>query len=163
VTINAAYWIHGNNVSVEFPDRLEPFPEVGKAGSRKGYGTAFWGRSNAFNWFHFSIPTPVILNEQRYPLQKIFVFYSAQRSSIRNVHVYDGSVRIWNRDNLNLQGDHSRAIDSSNSWQIDPPITLRYGLGISVGVQFNSFIDEPNPNIHFEIFFSTAGADFGTL
>lgn len=85
MTINTAYWTHGNNVSVEFPDRLEPIPEVGKAGSKKGFGTAFWGQGHSSNWFHFAILTPVILNEQRIPLQKIFVFYNAQGSWIRNV------------------------------------------------------------------------------
>lgn len=162
MSITTAFWTHGNDVKVEYPDRLESYPEVGKSGARKGYGTVFWGQGHSFNWFHIPIPTPSIFNGHRYPLQKIFVFYDVYRSWVRNVHVWDGRSRIFNRDNLGLQGDHSRGIDSSNSWTIDPPITIRYGLSISIGVQFTGFIDDPNPNTHFEAFFSTAGADFGT-
>ena len=67
-----------------------------------------------------------------------------------NIHVYDGPTKIRAFDGLALSGDHSNAIDASNNWDITPPVEVKYGLGISVGVAFGD---------NGEILFTTAGAD----
>ena len=73
--------------------------------TRKGWGTHFCGRPLTNNWFHIPIPTPVIVDEIRSPLVKVFVFYRATYTMITNVHIYDGSQPVKIFDGLNLSGD----------------------------------------------------------
>ncbi|MCJ7515532.1 MAG: hypothetical protein MUO89_06150 [Dehalococcoidia bacterium] len=157
--LKAAMWVHGTIVEVEYPERLAPVSIDGLV--RRGWGTHFWGNENTANWFHIPITTPVILDDIRPPLIKVFVFYKTEgNAKITNIHVYDGRSRVKAFDGLALSGDHSGGggVDASNSWVVEPPITILYGLGISVGVEFGSQvnIDIPWP----EILFTTAGADF---
>jgi hypothetical protein len=159
--LKAAMWIHGNIVQVEFPERLIDIPEVGKTGFRRGWGTLFQGPrdprpESLQNWFHFPMPTPVILDDIRPQLVKVFVFYKATFAEITHIHLYDGPIIVRAFD-VSLGGDHSTTIDASNSWVIDPPITIFFGLGISVGVMFHPVSIAPN-----ELLFTTAGADFVT-
>jgi len=84
-------------------------------------------------------------------------FYDARFAVITNLHLYDGPTQVKAFDGLSLTGDHSTGIDSSNSWQIDPPITILFGLGNSVGMRF-----PPVTHIPSQILFTTAGADFIT-
>jgi hypothetical protein len=106
------------------------------------------------NWFHIPIPTPVILDDRRPKLTKVFVFFKTTDAKIDRIHFYDGPTAFKVIDDLNLQGEHSRAIDTSNSWKIDPPLEIKYGLGISVYVR-STVRDRQG-----EILFTTAGADF---
>lgn len=157
MALKAAMWVHGTIVKVEYPEKLAPVSYDGLI--RRGWGTHFWGKENTTNWFHIPITTPVIIDDIRPPLVKVFVFYKTNGwAKITNVHVYDGQRKVKAFDGLALSGDHSGGIDASNSWVIDPPITILYGLGISVGVEFG-----PQDNIGIpwpEILFTTAGADF---
>jgi len=117
----------------------------------------FESDENKTNWFHFPMPTPVILDDIRPPLIKVFVFYKTFAwVDVTNIHLYDGPRRIKTFDGLALSGDHSGGIDASNSWVIDPPITVMYGLGISVGVRFGNRDSSTYPGI----LFTSAGADF---
>ena len=155
--LKAAMWVHGTIVEVEYPERLAPWSTDGLV--RKGWGTHFWGKENTNNWFHIPITTPVILDDIRPPLVKVFVFYKTEGyAKITNVHVWDGPKKVKAFDGLSLSGNHSGGIDANNSWVINPPITIAFGLGISVGVEFGpkDAIDIPWP----EILFTTAGADF---
>jgi uncharacterized protein DUF6623 len=161
MAIKAAMWVHGHNVLPEYVDRLDNIPGAGVNGLRKGWGVTFRGQGHSFNWFHFSMPTPVILDDTRPPLKKIFVFYKTNHSKVTAIHLWDGIRKIHEIGNLNLQGDHTIGTDASNNWIINPPLTIVYGLGISIGVQFSGFIDTPEPGIFFEIMFSSAGADYG--
>jgi hypothetical protein len=62
-----------------------------------------------------------------------------------------------------LTGDHSTNIDNHNTLDINPLITILYGLGLSIGVQFLQ--DNPSDlnNPFGSIIFTTAGADFHLL
>ena len=66
------FWTHGVDVQIEYPDRI-----VGIAGNeraeprRSGWGTLIYQKENTTNWFHFAIPTPVIVNKQEATLRFI--------------------------------------------------------------------------------------------
>lgn len=144
---------------------------MGDTAIRKGSGVEFRAKHqgdfpspvvppNDRNWFHVPIATPVILDGVRPKLQKVFVFYKAGLALITNLHIWDGSRIVKSFNNLALTGDHSANIDNDNTWDINPPITILFGLGLSIGVQFLQ--DNPSdPNNPFgSILFTTAGADF---
>ena len=149
-----ASWVHGSSVQMEREGYF-----ISKR--RTGYGAYF----NSHNppgkgeWFHFAIPTPVILDGQRASLKKIFVFYKTEGTAkITAIHVYDAGKKIKAFDNLSLSGDHSKKVDQHNSWVIIPTPKMEFGLGISVLVDFGAATTSGVPGI----WFVTAGADFET-
>lgn len=78
-------------------------------------------------------------------------------TNIQSIHVYDSDVRIDTFDNLNLSGDHSSFIlDNINTWVVAPEHAMKFGLGISVLVDFGPPTKIGVP----EITFFSAGADF---
>ncbi|HEX7154109.1 MAG TPA: DUF6623 family protein [Thermoanaerobaculia bacterium] len=145
-----AVWVHGSSVEVEDTAVLN-------ATRRLGWGTVFSGKPGKFAWFHINIPTPVIVNDVRAVLEKVFIFYKTDGASIRNVHFWDGPHQIKAFDGLMLTGDRSGGIVATNSWAITPAATMRYGLGLSIGVQYSIGFDSA---ITTDILFTTAGADF---
>jgi hypothetical protein len=155
MALKAAMWIHGTAAAVEDPNGLIPNGII-----REGVGTRFFAHSGSFNWFHMAIPTPVILDGARPKLVKVFVFYRLGSGRIKNVHIWDGPARVKEFNGLNLWGDHPGSIDASNSWTISPPLTIKFGLGISIGIQFNTNIDTPDTVDKLEFLTTTAGADF---
>jgi hypothetical protein len=56
--IDHAMWTHGTSMEIEFPDRVESV-------RRFGFFMRVVGAPNSENWFHFAIPTPVIVNNAR--------------------------------------------------------------------------------------------------
>ena len=155
MSLKAAMWIHGTSAQVEDPKGL-----IANGVLRRGWGTSFFGHSGSFNWFHVAIPTPVILDDARPRLVKVFVFYKSLSGSIKNIHVWDGATRVKSFNGLSLSGDHGLGIDAANTWAIDPPLTIRFGLGISIGVQFNTNFDTSDTVDKLEFLITTAGADF---
>jgi len=90
--LKAAMWVHRTSVQVEFPERLIAIPEVGQAGFQRGWRTLFQGPqdpNNQTNWFHFALTTPVILDDIRPQLVKVFVFLRCEICS----HHQSSSVR----------------------------------------------------------------------
>jgi hypothetical protein len=150
--LKSAMWIHGNIVQVQIPERVNE--------GRFDWGTSYTRRKDAQgeNWFHFPIPTPVIVDDQRPLLAKVFVFYETRSSRITEVRVRDGTTDVKRFENLTLAGDHRSSVDSSNSWDIDPPTTIFFGLGISVHADIGSI--PHRRGAPEEVIFTTAGADF---
>ncbi len=146
-----ASWVHGSSVQMEREGYF-----ISKR--RTGYGAHF--NTHGKEWFHFAIPTPVILDGQRASLKKIFVFYKTEGAAkITAVHVYDGGGKPFKKfDNLSHSGDHSTGVDKDNSWVITPVHSMGFGLGISVLVNFGAATTSGVPGI----LFVTAGADFVT-
>jgi len=146
-------WIHGVAVKAEFNDRI-------KSTSYKGWGSSFQCLNDQNNWFHIALTTPVIINGARPKLSKIYLLFSTESGmigeiKIHSIHLYDGKHKVRSLDNLNLSGDHSSAIDITNTIELTPPMVIQSGLGISVGVSV------PNgPSSNFPIKFSTIGAEF---
>jgi hypothetical protein len=151
MTPKATLCVHGNIVQPEYPEHID---EV----SRKGWGTTFWGKEDTTNWFHIPLSLPVMLDGQKPRLTKAFVyFHNTSRSPITAVHLYDGPRTIMAWDDLRLSGDHGRASDRANTFLLDAPQELNFGLGISVCVQFPSSPEQKPPRW---VLFTTAGAEF---
>jgi hypothetical protein len=151
MTPKATVCVHGNIVNPEYPENID---EV----SRKGWGTTFWGKEDTTNWFHIPLSVPNLLDGSRPKLTKVNVFFhNTSRAPINAIHIYDGPRLIKAFDNLRLTGDHARVLDRSNSFTIDPPCEVLFGLGLSVSVQFPASPEQKPPRW---ILFTTAGAEF---
>ena len=143
-----AFWVHGTTVKME---------REGYFISKQFAGYAAIFRTYGVEWFHFAIPTPVILDGIRSSLKKVFIFYKTEGiTKITAIHVYDAGKKIATFDNLSLAGDHSSAVDQFNSWFIMPSPEMLFGLGISVLVDFGAQTTGTVPAISF----FAAGADF---
>ena len=150
-TPKATVCVHGNIVQPEYPEDID---EV----SRKGWGTTFWGKEDTVNWFHIPLSVPNLVDGSRPKLTKaFFYFHNTSRSPITTVHLYDGPKVIKIYDGLRLAGDHARVLDRSNSFTVDPPIEVVFGLGLSVKVEFPAAPETTPPRW---ILFTTAGAEF---
>lgn len=79
-------------------------------------------------------------------------------AEITNIHLYDGKNKVMAFDGLHRTGDHNGKIDALNSWDINPPIIIYSGLGISVGVSFPD--DTPMVSSYKKLRFATVGAEF---
>jgi hypothetical protein len=154
-----ARWVHGNTMVPEVagPGRFANVDGVAwtdVVGLPRGWGKAWRGRANTFNFFHVSIPAPTTIGTVRPQLDKVYVFFDIGTTArVENIHVWDGPNRIFVRDGLAVTGNRISSIQwESNAWDIpnNPPVW--YGLGISVGVRF--------PGVDANVTFSTAGADF---
>ena len=145
-----AYWVHGTSVQIEREGYF-----VSK--QRAGFGAIF--RTHGTEWFHFAIPTPVIVDGVRSSLKKVFVFFKTEGTAkITAIHVYDGTKKIAVFDNIARSGDHSTLVDKDNSWLINPSPKMLFGLGLSLKVDFGPPTQLGVP----AIMFTTAGADFET-
>jgi hypothetical protein len=165
--LKAELWIHGT--------AFQPEESVAYS-ARRGWGAFFRGNPSIFEpwsdrwvgpasvteWFHASLPTPVIVDGVRPRLTRVFLFYHADQAWIRQVHLWDGARRIHGFElaQVNATGSHHHEIDDLNTFRLDESRTLRFGLGLSVQVEFQR---GQLSNLHVgggEILFSAAGADF---
>ena len=147
-------WVHGTIVQVESPENLLDGGVI-----RRGWGTTFQGRSGSTNWFHIPFTTPGLTDNVPKQLDKVSILYKTTDAHITNLHVYDGLERIRAFDNLYLSGDHSMWSDWANTWVISPRQTIKYGLGLSVGVKFATCFEASNCS-PLEFLFTAAGAEF---
>ena len=146
IKIAHAMWTHGHSMQIEYPDRVA-------SQRRAGFGINVEGKSNTTNWFHFAIPTPVLVNDVRLRADSVllrFKTYSVD-AWVRDVHVYDGEKLIAAHNGVNLSKEHlfERFVVP------DAPL-VQWGLGISIGVACGvEMMDH-----HMEFF--AAGCDFVT-
>jgi hypothetical protein len=142
VPIAHANWVHGTSVEVEYPDRLNLF-------SKKGFYTIVEGKPDTTNWFHFALPTPVIVDNKRWKLESVILMFVTQPDAVvTNVHIYEGHQKIEAFDGLSMTGSHLfERFDVLN-------LLVRYGIGISIGVRFGK-----QTTNHLAAFIS-AGGDF---
>lgn len=75
------FWTHGASVQVEYPDRIQYI-------RRCGDGTVIRQKHGTWNWFHFAIPTPTIINNAR---PKYDVAYLKARTGNRNIQ----GIQSW--------------------------------------------------------------------
>jgi hypothetical protein len=144
IRISYASWIHGHNMQIEYPDRI-PYQR------RTGMSFDLEGKPGTDNWFHFAIPTPVIVNDMRLRADVVMLRFrtGSVDAFVQHVHVYDGEMRIAVHDNIYLSKENMfvRLVVP------DRPL-VQWGLGISLGVGFGvEMMDH-----HME--FIAAGCDF---
>lgn len=140
-----AMWVHGTSIEVEFPDRIADM-------RRFGFFTRIIGKPNTVNWFHFAIPTPVIVDNDRKEVGPVILRFKTGSTNavVRDVHVYDGEARIAAHDGVNLSGNHFfERFGVAHS----PPVL--WGLGISIGVRFGT-----GTALQRSMDFIAAGCDF---
>ena len=176
MSLTTAMWVPGTAARVEYPERLTwrpplpapagfppnpPLREIGINGANIFFSQQNQSGAVNSNWFHFPIPTPVILDNIRAQLLQVFVLYQTQVSRITSLHVWDGPNLIMEQNNLSLVGDHLAAIDASNTFVFNPLLSVFWGINISVQAEF--LPESPTqPMFRSLVAFSTAGADFIT-
>jgi len=139
-----ASWIHGHSMQVEYPDRIASV-------RRAGFSINIDGKPGTSNWFHFAIPTPVLIDDVRLRIDKAMLRFTTGSvdASVKNVHIYDGEKLIAEHNNVNLSKENYFA----EFVVPDRPLVL-WGLGISIGVGFGvEMMDH-----HMD--FIAAGCDF---
>ena len=94
--ISAAMWTHGTSVQVENPGVVKV--------TRYGFYTRVDGNSGAATWFHFAIPTTVILSDVRKQVDSVMLQFESLGATVTNVHIYDGPAKIAVYDSMNLEG-----------------------------------------------------------
>lgn len=144
-----AMWIHGHSVQIEYPDRI-----VQEA--RRGYYVILKGKDFTSNWFHFAIPTPVIVSGLRNVVGSVLIrFRTTIGASVHAIHVYDGEVKIAAYDGLNLSPQKGFVTER---FDVSTHPAIRWGLGISIGVNFSDSANLPKDCLSVQI--SSAGCDF---
>lgn len=137
-----ASWTHGHSVHVEVPGNLE-------LERLYGFYSMFRGKPNTTNWFHFAVPTPVIVSNRRLRLDSIMtLFWTDPNVYVHAVHILDANTYLKRYDGLNLSGSHwFERFDVLDN-------RVRYGVGVSIGVKFTS--NEGGRRI----LFGSCGGDF---
>lgn len=124
-SINHAAWVHGTDVHVEVDANVESV-------TRFGFFTRLVGRPNTTNWYHFAIPTPVIVSNNRLAFARAMLRLVTGGGSavVRDVHIYDGSARIAAHQAVNLTGSQPFAV-----FGVAHKPDVFWGAGISIGVR----------------------------
>ena len=127
------FWTHGVNVQIEYPDRIAGRTEEEAAEPRRsGWGTLVYQKENTTNWFHFAIPTPVIMNNQEANLRFIRLRAEINETArIDMIHFRHDNRIILSRE-VNIS---NRSVDET----IQSPKTLiRRSLALCVHISFLS-------------------------
>ncbi len=142
--ISYASWIHGHSLRVEFPDDLVVQRPL-------GFHMLVEGKPGTVNWFHFAIPTPVIVNDVRLRADTVILSFETGSADalVRDVHIYDGSGKIAEFNGVNLTRENWY-----HRFEIKTRPEVWQGLGVSIGVTFGT-----EPMNHWMRFVS-AGCDF---
>jgi hypothetical protein len=127
------FWTHGVNVQIEYPDRI-----VGITGDefaeprRSGWGTLVYQKENTTNWFHFAIPTPVIINKQEATLR--FIRFRAEINEAARIDMIH-----FRHDNRIILSREFNITNCSVDETIQSPKTvIRRSLALCVHISFLS-------------------------
>jgi len=150
-----ASWVHGNALTVESPENLT---QVG----HYGWGVDLLIKPGRASWFHIPLPTPVIVGDVRVQLQRVFVLFKSDPDAgeIRNLHVYDGSAKPAEFNDLHLSGEHRLGLDCSNWFELAEPHPVQWGIGITFFYQASIGFESQKPPARLIV--ASAGADYIT-
>ncbi len=84
--------------------------------------------------------------------------FDAVSGSIRNVHVYDGSGKVQEFNDLVLEGEHRTALDNVNTFELTAAHTVVWGMGLSFNFIANIGFDTQIPDA--QLILAPAGGDF---
>jgi hypothetical protein len=140
-----AAWLHGAGIQVEFITRIRTI-------LRRGFHTHI-EQVGSDNWFHFPIPTPVIVSDRRLQISSVILVFGTAGSGVKvtNVHVRDGTSLISAHDQLGLFGSHPFE-------RFSVPTQPQVFLGIDIAVRVE-FPNSTNSTINW-VEFVSGGADF---
>jgi hypothetical protein len=124
-----ASWIHGSSVAVMYPDQLETF-------QRTGYSTNVAGQPGTGNAFHFAIPTPVIVNDDRKVVGPVILRFGkvGTEAVVQHVEIRDGPTLIANQYDVNLSSAQLSLQSVKFGVPHCPP--AEFGLNITVFIDF---------------------------
>jgi hypothetical protein len=144
VAISYASWIHGHSMQIQYPDVLASVV-------RLGYYILVEGKPGTTNWFHFAIPTPVIVNDVRLRPDSVILRFTTGSidAFVTNVHVWDGETLLIAYNDLNLSLSNPVA-----RFPVPSKPLMQFGLGISIGVGFG--VEAMDHHMQFV----AAGCDF---
>jgi len=122
--IEQAMWTHGVDLQVEVDANVESI-------RRFGFFTRVVGKPSTTNWYHFAIPTPVIVKGNRLAFARAMLrlVTGGTNAVVRDVHIYDGSSRIAAHQAVNLSGNLPFAV-----FGVPHKPDVFWGAGISIGV-----------------------------
>ena len=150
--IKQAMWTHGHSMTIEYPNRVTSL-------EKKGYFMRVRGNAFSSNWFHFAIPTPVIVDGNRLSVDSVLLrFRTGGATSLKAVHVWDAERRILT-DNT-IENPTSGAFRMSK-FPVPSSPDVRFGIGISLKVEFGDsagFTEEQRP-----LMFDVSSAGFGFM
>lgn len=139
--------IHGHSMNIEDMSLVDHFV-------RLGFAIEIRGRYPSSNWFHFAIPTPLVISNKQQKINSVWFTYKASdpNTFIKQIGVYDGQYLIIKQDGMKLS---SQDYETYRLEIPNKPI-IRYAVGISIQVVFG------NPDVfsHCRIQFNYAGCDF---
>lgn len=144
--LEAAMWAHGHSMAIEVPGNI-------KSEWRAGFFIRVIGKPNTTNWFHFAVPTTVIVNDNRLRIDSAMVRMrsGSTLADITNVHVFDGENRVFAQDNMNL----SPTAFGLERFSLPNKPDVVWGVGITLGVRFTGSTDAQNT-----MEFAAVGIDF---
>jgi len=139
-----AMWVHGHSLQIESPTSLARV-------WRAGFYAEVEGNPNTDNWFHFAIPTKVIVNDNRLRVGSVMLLFEtlSPDAIVRDVHIYDGDTKIAVHNGVNLSGNAGFV-----RFDVPDHPSIKWGLGITVGVHFG---DSSSSRV---MRFKSAGCDF---
>lgn len=144
--LEKAMWSHGHGMVIEWPGNI-------RSEWRAGFFIRVVGSRDTTNWFHFAIPTPVIVNDNRLRLDSVLIRFRSNSpgADVTNVHVYDGEKLIAAHNGLDL----SPSAWTMSRFKVPGQPEVLWGIGVTVGVRFSASTDEGNT-----MEFASAGCDF---
>lgn len=143
-TISYASWIHGHSMQIEYPDRIA-------SQRRAGFSINVEGKAGTGNWFHFAIPTPVIIDDIRLRADCVMLRFTTGSvdAFVQHVHVYDGEKKIAEHNDIYLSKENGFV-----RLAVPDRPQILWGLGISIGVGFGV------ESMDHHMDFIAAGCDF---
>jgi hypothetical protein len=162
-----ASWAHGNAVVTELPSGL--LVRHWGGGTELQFIFAA-NQSPPTAWCHIPIPTPVIVNDARLKVRKLFLlFKTGQHAAIDSVHVFDGPNRIHAEDfkpggggnGPRRSGNHSNGISVANTITLPADHPVQWGMSIAFKLAPVA-ITTSSPPVDPEgtVLITSAGADF---
>jgi hypothetical protein len=112
--------------------------------------------------FPLGVFYPVDQDKKTTMIEKISVlFRTSVETKIIEIAIYDGAkqIPIPKLAVLSLSGIHDEKPDDSNTFTLDPPLEIQYGVGVSINVLFSS----PSPSTLGEITFTSLGLQLKTV
>jgi hypothetical protein len=123
-------WAHGNALTVESPENLEP------GGWHYGWGADLTIKSGLNSWFHIPVTVPAKVDDFPVRLLRVFLLIETEGGAeVRNVHLYDGSRLLQTFDGLSISGNYRIKIVTRNTFQLRDPRTVSRGISVSFFVQ----------------------------
>jgi hypothetical protein len=123
-------WAHGNALTVESPENLEP------GGHHLGWGTDIIIRSGEASWFHVPLPVPAVVDEYPVYLKRTFLLFKTEANAfLQHVHIYDGSRRLQAFNDVHFDGDFTALIVPANTFELRTPHAVQRGISLSFFIQ----------------------------